>query len=586
MLLSTGFLALTVGVPASDAAQAVRPELTQKALAAGSVRVIVHLGTRTMPEGLLADGRAVQMQRQAIVTVQNGVLGALYGTSHRVLHRYETLPFLALELGPGPLAILDALGGAISRVEEDTLDAPMLAESVPLVHADTAWAAGFTGTGQVVAILDTGVDKSHPFLAGKVIEEACYSANGNCPNNQLSQVGSDAGIPCTYAASACRHGTHVAGIVAGSGPAFSGVARGASLMAVQIFSRFTGADCAGAGEDPCSLSYLSDQLAGLERVYALRFVHAFASVNMSLGGGQYTSNCDTDSRKLAIDNLRSVGIATTIASGNGGSSTTLSAPACISSAISVGSTDDGSFGTTADAISAFSNSASFLSLLAPGRWIDSSVPGGFFANAQGTSMAAPHVAGAWAVLKQAKPGATVPAVLSALQSAGVPITDPRNGVTKRRIRVFEALQALVSGISSATSSKTFTVSPCRLVDTRLAGGVIPAYGFRSFVVAGTLAGQGGASDCAIPLGVAKGVYINVVAVTPQGPGYLTVHPFPSAVPLASTLNFAAGQTIANGVLVPMCDASTVSCAYDLTVTMGPAASHVVIDVTGYLGPKP
>src|SRR5262249_54450291 len=148
-------------------------------------------------------------------------------------------------------------------------------------------------------------------------------------------------------------------------------------------------------------------------------------------------------------------------------------------------------------------------------------------NAQGTSMAAPHVAGAWAVLKQAKPGATVPAVLSALQSAGVPITDPRNGVTKRRIRVFEALQALVSGISSATSSKTFTVSPCRLVDTRLAGGVIPASGFRSFVVAGTLAGQGGASECAIPLGVAKGVYINVVAVAPQGPGYLTVHPFPS-----------------------------------------------------------
>ena len=560
--------------------------LSQKALAEGSARVIVHLAVPMTPEGLLADSAAVQAQRQGIASAQNTVLGVLGGVSHRVLHRYDTLPFLALELGPGPLAILNALGSVIARVEEDTLDAPMLAESVPLVHGNQAWAAGFTGAGQVVAILDTGVDKNHSFLTGKVVEEACYSGNGNCPNNQMSQTGPGAGVPCTYAASACRHGTHVAGIAAGSGATFSGVAKGANLMAVQVFSRFTGAANCGGGEDPCALSFTSDQLAGLERVFALRNSHSFASVNMSLGGGQSFSNCDGDSRKVAIDNLRSVGIATAIASGNNGFTNSLSFPACISTAISVGSTDDGSNGTVADAVSSFSNSASFLSLLAPGRWINSSIPNNLFANFAGTSMATPHVAGAWAVLKQAKPSATVPEVLTALRNTGVAITDPRNSVTKSRIRIFEALQALLLGPGPSSGLKSFTVTPCRLVDTRLAGGMIPGNGFRSFLAAGALAGQGGASNCGVPFGPAKAVYINVVAVAPAGAGHLTIHPYPSPVPLASTLNFSTGQTIANGVMVPICDPSAGSCPFDFTVTMGPFAAHVVIDVTGYLGPKP
>jgi subtilisin family serine protease len=79
-----------------------------------------------------------------------------------------------------------------------------------------------------VAVLDTGVDKTHPFLSGKVVEEACYSAGGNCPNGATSEVGSGAGVQCTYAAAACRHGTHVAGIAAGQGSSFSGVARGSA----------------------------------------------------------------------------------------------------------------------------------------------------------------------------------------------------------------------------------------------------------------------------------------------------------------------------------------------------------------------
>jgi hypothetical protein len=225
----------------------------------------------------------------------------------------------------------------------------------------------------------------------------------------------------------------VAGIAAGRGSTFSGIARDAKLIAINVFSRFTGsANCAGAGEDPCTKSFTSDQIKGLERVLALSSTMRIASVNMSLGGGSSTTNCDTDPRKAAIDNLRAAGIATVIASGNDGSTNAVGFPACISSAITVGST------TKSDTMSSFSNSSPLVELLAPGSSINSSVPGGGFAVFNGTSMATPHVAGAWADLKEVSPSASVSTILSALQSTGKPITDARNGVTKPRIRVLTA----------------------------------------------------------------------------------------------------------------------------------------------------
>ena len=194
-------------------------------------------------------------------------------------------------------------------------------------------------------------------------------------------------------------------------------------------------------------------MAGLQRVFNRRAALNFAAVNMSLGGGRFDSNCDVDPLKPIIDSLRSADIATVIAAGNNGFTNALSSPACISSAVSVGSTEDGSLGTTADEVSSFSNSASFLSLLAPGQWIDSSIPGGGFANFAGTSMATPHVAGAFAILKQATPTATVDQLLSALQGAGLPVTDARNSITKPRIRILNALgQAPVVQFDSATYS--------------------------------------------------------------------------------------------------------------------------------------
>ena len=113
----------------------------------------------------------------------------------------------------------------------------ILAQSTPIVQAPTMWANGSTGAGQTIAVLDTGIDSSHPFLAGKVVEEACFSINANCPNRATTMTGPGSGVYCAYAPAGCQHGTHVAGIAAGQGNTFSGVARGANVMSVQVFSR-------------------------------------------------------------------------------------------------------------------------------------------------------------------------------------------------------------------------------------------------------------------------------------------------------------------------------------------------------------
>ena len=227
----------------------------------------------------------------------------------------------------------------------------------------------------------------------------------------------------------CDHGTHVAGIAAGkngsfAGNTFSGVAKDASIIAIQVFSRFDNGGFCG-GSSPCVLSYTSDQIRGLERVYALRNTYKIASANMSIGGTTYTSPCDAVNITLkdAINDLRDAGIATVIASGNNGETNAISFPGCISSAVSVGNT------TKQDVVSSFSNSAYFLSLLAPGSSITSSVPGTGYEAWNGTSMAAPHVAGAWAVLRQANPDAGVTGVLDALQATGVPVIDMRSELT-------------------------------------------------------------------------------------------------------------------------------------------------------------
>ena len=196
------------------------------------------------------------------------------------------LPALALTVTREELARL-ARDPDVEGIQEDAIYYPTLADSSGIVGAVAASAGGFTGTGQAVAILDTGVDKTHTFLAGKVVSEACYSTTNStqgslstCPGGVSSSTAPGSGVPCGHAT--CFHGTHVAGIAAGNGTGIRGVAQGASIISVQVFSVFSG----GVG------AFYSDIDLGLQRVFALRTTFNIASVNMSLGGGQGFSNCD------------------------------------------------------------------------------------------------------------------------------------------------------------------------------------------------------------------------------------------------------------------------------------------------------
>jgi subtilisin family serine protease len=426
--------------------------LMEKIRLEGPQRVIVGLDSGFVPEGKLLDSAAAA-QRQGISNRQTALMANLAGLNATEQRRFRYIPFILLEVDADAVQQLASLPMVMS-LQEDVAEQPVMASSNPVIGADTAWTDGYDGSGWAVAVLDTGVDKTHPFFAtdSKVVSEACFSANSDdsvslCPGNVTSSTATDSGLNCAAEVRGCDHGTHVAGSVVGNdhlGPNY-GVGRGTTLISIQVFSRFDQAENCGAGNEPCVLAWVTDQVAALERVFEIRNDFNIAAVNMSLGSGSYADEktCDDAEpfRKLAIDNLRSVGIATVVASGNGSSPNRISTPACISSTISVGATTD------ADAVAGFSNIADFLDLLAPGASITSSVPGGGTSTWNGTSMATPHVAGAWAVLKQVSPEAEVTEVLTALRDTGTLVDDGRsNGAVTdmRRINLDLALQAIVS----------------------------------------------------------------------------------------------------------------------------------------------
>lgn len=408
----------------------------------GEYRVIVGVRAAFEPEATLAPV-ALEAQRRSIRTLQEERVRRIEQQARgKLLTRFETIPYLSLVVDADGLAEL-LLDPDVTSIEPDRLSRPMLETSTALIGATTLWEAGTTGEGWTVAVLDSGVEKTHPFLANKVTEEACYSnASGRgggttlCPNGQSTQTTAGAGVACSSSLAGCAHGTHVAGIVAGRSPARSGVAKDANVFAIQVFTKFTRASDCGDETPPCIRSYSTDQIAALERVYARRSARSIAAVNMSLGGGKFAGSCDTDNSalKAQIDNLRAAGIPTVIASGNEGYDGFMSAPACITTAVSVGSTTKG------DAISYFSNHSSRVTLLAPGDSIYSSVLDGGYGYKSGTSMATPHVAGAFALLRQALPDASVGTLVDALRNTGKPVE--RAGVSRPRIRVADALESI------------------------------------------------------------------------------------------------------------------------------------------------
>ena len=444
-------------------------KLIRQATTSGSVRVIVGVDASFRPEGELPpDVR--EIQRAGIGSAQDALLLQLQRFQTSNVRKYEFIPYFSITVDAAALEFMKT-SPLVTGIYENSARKPALNQSIPLIGVPNAWARGFSGAGKAVAILDSGVDKNHPFLANRVISEACYSTTDAnlsytsvCPSGVASSTAADSGVNCDISRIfGCEHGTHVAGIAAGRGAntnsaTLNGVARDSQIIAIKIASR-SSAGCR-PNQSPCTTFTIDDEVAGMNRVVALTGTYSIAAVNLSIGDSEErmnTADCDTMFRpeKAAIDNLRSYGIATVIASGNEGYSNGINAPACISTAVSVGSTVDS--GTTVDTISSFSNTANFLSLFAPGETITSSVPlstlaaripdcsgltTNFFADCAGTSQATPHVVGAWAVLKQRVPNASVSRILSVLQSSGRPIA----GSNTRRIQVDAALNAITPPI--------------------------------------------------------------------------------------------------------------------------------------------
>lgn len=415
--------------------------LLEKIESHGDARVIIQLHSDGEPmlteHARFRPTRAsIAKRRLAVRRLQDKFMSLPGAPSVGAIKKFGHIPGMAIRADK---RMLDQLANMpeVFSIEEDKLLRPSLDLSIPLIGANQIWADGYTGQGQAIAILDTGVDKTHDFLAGKVVAEACFSdQNGSTLNDSTSLCPSGvgeydgAGVNCP----GCDHGTHVAGIAAGKSQGLNGVAIDAKIIAIQVFSRLSSGLAA----------YTSDIILGLEKVLDLHlrdtFNYNIAAVNMSLGGGLYNSaiSCDLDnpSTKLAIDNLRAAGIATVIASGNGGSTNQISGPGCISSAISVAASDN------LDRVAGFSNAASWLKTLAPGVSIRSSVLNGSFANKSGTSMATPHISGAVAILKSKAPTATVDQILAAMTTGGRAVIDPGNNFSFPRVDLVGASDTL------------------------------------------------------------------------------------------------------------------------------------------------
>ncbi|NUW39761.1 S8 family serine peptidase [Nonomuraea rhodomycinica] len=284
-----------------------------------------------------------------------------------------------------------------SKVWLDGLNPLALDTSVPRIGAPAAWARGLTGAGVKVAVLDSGVDATHPDLAGKVAARADFTEEPD----ERDVVG---------------HGTHVASTIAGSGAASGGRYRGVAPDATLLDGKV------------CASRFCSDSaiLAGMQ--WAAE--QGAQVVNLSLGRADTPED---DPLEQAVRTLTErYGTLFVVAAGNDGADRAVSSPASSDAALAVGAVDG------ADALAPFSNRGPRVGdgglkpdITAPGvditaaRGKDS--PGtGPYVTMSGTSMATPHVAGTAALVAGAHPGWKAGELKAALMASAKP--DPRTGV--------------------------------------------------------------------------------------------------------------------------------------------------------------
>ncbi len=370
--------------------------------------------------------------------------------------------YIAVEVSKDELEKLDKN----PNVESIIIDKPIkafLQDSVLLINAINVWSSqisgvNITGIDETICILDTGINFSHPDLIGKnktciidCFEKTCVE---NC------SVADDYG-----------HGTHVAGIAAASG-GIEGVAIGASLIGVKVLGS------SGNGNT-------SDLDAGIDWCINNADAYNISVISMSLGTEMpdlYDEYCDGSEPTTTprINNATLYNISVIAATGNQNNITHISSPACIKNVTAVSATDK------SDNIASYGNRNNLTDLVAPGgtsgNKINSTKASGGYEGRYGTSMSAPHVAAAFALIRQFfrlqnNSILTPVEIKNILNNTGVLVDDSAgSGLNFSRIDSYSALISLdetapevglispANATISANMNQTFS---CNAIDLRL-----------------------------------------------------------------------------------------------------------------------
>ena len=505
---------------------------------------------------------------------------------------------------------------------------PHLRQGIPLMAADTP-SETYTGSGLSIAIVDTGIDTSHPRLGG-----------GSSIFNSKVIGGYDTGDndadPRPNSSTGEAHGTACAGIAAGdlgdSGDYIGGVAPGAKLYALKITT--------GDGGSATN----SAMIAAWEWVISHKNddpANPILIISTSFGGGGYSSACDSSQTGLtdAAANAVAAGITIFASSGNDGFCSYISFPACISFVNSVGAVYDANIGsgfgfcvhsascagepyagcssgyvawedagTQADQVTVYSNSASFLTLFAPSHnaYTTDIMGSGGYASGDyddafgGTSAACPYAAGAAAVLQSAAKAKTgsylTPAqVKSYLTTYGTTITDSKvTTVKKPRIDLANAVNALPS-----TQTVTVTASDASATEAGLTTGTFTIYrsGDTSsaltvnYTVSGTATSGSDYSALGTSVSFAAGASTATKTVTPiqdtlvegnetviltlaSGTGYTV------SSPSSATVTLTSDDVMSHTVTAKAGTGGTISPA-SRTVNHGATTTFLVTSNTGY-----
>ena len=504
-----------------------------------------------------ANLRAGVARASEIFAHQKRSVRAGAGSGIKVVREFDSLPVQLVQVeSTAALSALSTARGVTSvslpKTYRSTAD-----DDLTLIQQPEAQAAGFTGAGVTIAVIDTGTDYLRAGVGNTFGDCTGGPGTGTCRIDHYTDV-TGTGL---RDADPGGHGTNVSGIVAKTAP-------GAHLDVYGVF------DSTGTGATD------GDVLAALNAITRDGPGRGVRAVNLSLGDGELnTVECTTSIYSSTFTNLRSVGILPIVAAGNaaivnGTPQPGVASPACATGAIRVGAVYPADYESIewgsapnscidsnppTDRIACFSQYGPLVSLLAPG--VDIAAAG---IAASGTSQAAPHVAGAVADVLSANPQATTQQVAQALVGTGRAITDPRDGTRLNRLDIAAA-------VASVRAKGAFTpLAPSRILDTRTntgATGPVPALGSVSVQVTG----KGG-----VPAAGVSAVALNVTAVSPSGAGYITAWPSGTNRPAASNLNFSAGQNIPNLVIVPVGANGTIQLFNGSTGTV-----QLLADVAGY-----